>query len=103
MRYRRNYYITHSEVCRTRARNYAINNPDKVKTYLDRFNKKHPTYRRDVERIRVAVTDELIFNFLENCGDRGVDDYTSYLSTQGVSEQHIKWFRVGVQEHLLGA
>ena len=100
MRYRRNYYITHSEICRTRARNYALNNPDKVKTYLDRFKKTHPTYRRDMTRIRVAAVEPLIFQFLDGGFDKDINDFIDYLRSHGTPEQHLKWFRVDVQPFL---
>lgn len=94
------YYISHAKIYQERAKKFAINNPDKVKTYLDRFTKKHPTYRRDVTRVRVAAVEPLIFQFLDGGFDRDIGDYVSYLQVEGVPDQHIRWFQVDIQPFL---
>ena len=90
------YYISHAKIYQERAKKFATNNPDKVKTYLDRFTKKHPTYRRDVTRVRVAAVEPLIFQFLDNGFSRDIDGYISYLRNNGIPEKHIRWFKVDV-------
>ena len=102
-KYRHDYYLNHIEYYRAKNKKYAADNPEKMEEYAKQFHINHPHYERDLRRKRKAVTEPLIFQFLDNCFGNNIDGYITYLRNRGVPEQHIKWFKVDIQKYLRGA
>ena len=98
--YRHDYYLNHIEYYRAKNKKYAADNPEKMKEYAKQFHINHPHYERDLSRKRKAVTEPLIFQFLDNGFSGDVDGFIAYLRNIGIPEQHLKWFKVDIQKYL---
>ena len=100
--YRYDYYLNHIEYYRAKNKKYAADNPEKMKGYAKQFHINHPHYERDLSRKRKAVTEPLIFQFLDNGFSGDVDGFIAYLRDKDIPKQHIRWFKVDVKKHLEG-
>ena len=98
--YRHEYYLNHLEYYQVKNKKYAVDNPEKMEEHAKQFHIRHPHYERDLSRKRKAVTEPLIFQFLDNGFSSEIGGYVSYLRAKGVLEKHIRWFMVDVQKHL---
>ena len=98
--YRQQYYQNHIVYFRAKNKKYATENPEKMEGYTKQFHINHPHYERDLKRKRKAITEPLIFQFLDNGFGSDISGYISYLRSRGIPEQHIKWFKVDVRKHL---
>ncbi|MCK4348794.1 MAG: hypothetical protein KAW47_09280 [Thermoplasmatales archaeon] len=97
--YRHEYYIQHKDQHYQYYLKWCGENSVQAAANRERWDDAHPHYYRDYMRKRKAVTEPLIFGFLDNCsGD--MDGFIIYLRTQDVPEQHLKWFKVDIQKYL---
>ena len=96
--YYKKYYQQHKDRMDQQHDNWRKTNPKQVKVILDRWLAKTPHYSRDDKRKRTAVTEPLIFQFLDNGFD--LNDFISCLQSDGIPEQHIRWFKTDVQKHI---
>lgn len=101
--YRQEYYLNHIAYYRAKNKKYAADNPKKMEEYVKRFHIRHPHYERDLRRRRNAITEPLVFQFLDNSFSGDIDSFITHLRNRGISEQHLKWFKVDVKKHLEGA
>ena len=100
--YRQKYYITHIGYYQAKNKKYAADNPKKMEDYGKQFHIRHPHYERNRIRKRKAITEPLIFQFLDNGFSGDTDSFISYLRNKGIPEQHVKWFKTDVKKHLEG-
>lgn len=98
--YRQEYYLNHIAYYRAKNKKYAADHPKKMEEYAKQFHIQHPHYERDVKRRRNAITEPLIFQFLDNGFSGDVDGFILHLQIMGIPEKHINWFKVDVQKHL---
>ena len=96
--YHHEYYMQHKARYYQQFRDWCKANPKRAKDIRDAWLAKNPHYQRDYQRKRKAVTEPLIFRFLDNGSN--IEGYMSFLRNQGISEQHIKWFKKDVQKYL---
>jgi hypothetical protein len=96
--YKREYYEQHRDRYNQQYLKWCKDNPKKAKAIRERWLAKNPHYSRDYERKRKAVTDSLIFRFLDNGLGSNMEGYISYLRNRGVPEQHVKWFRKDMEK-----
>ena len=100
--YKREYYEQHRDRYNQQYLKWCRDNPKKAKAIRDRWLANNPHYARDYERKRKAVTDSLIFRFLDNGPGSDMEGYISYLRNRGVPEQHVKWFRKDMEKIIEG-
>lgn len=98
--YKREYYKQHRDKYNQQYLKWCKDNPKKAKAIRDRWLTNNPHYSRDYLRKRRAVTESLIFRFLDNGIGSDIDGYISYLRNRGVSERDIGWFRKDVQKYM---
>lgn len=98
--YRHGQYEQHKEYHYQKYREWCKDNPKAAATIQKRWRDANPHYYRDYMRKRKAVTEPLIFEFLDNGFSDDVEGYIAYLRSRGVPEKCINWFRVDVQKHL---
>ena len=98
--YKKVYYQQHKDHYNQLVADWRKDNPIRAKAIADCWLAKHPHYQRDYQRKRKAATEPLIFEFLDNGSGSDIDGYISYLRNRGVTEQHIRWFKVDVRKHL---
>ena len=98
--YKREYYKQHRDRYIQQYLKWCRDNPKQAKAIRDRWLANNPHYARDYERKRKAVTESLIFEFLDSGFGSDIDVYITYLRNRGVLEQDINWFRKDVQKHL---
>lgn len=99
-KYRHEYYMQHKDHYYQKYLDWCNENPERAKTIQKRWRDAHPYYYRDYMRKRNAVTELLIFEFLDNGFEKDIDDYIFHLRNRGIPEQHINWFRTDVKKHL---
>ena len=98
--YRHGYYAEHKDYHHQKYRDWCKNNPVQATAIQKRWRDRNPHYYRDYMRKRKAITEPLIFQFLDNGFDSDIDGYIFYLRSRGIPEKHIRWFKVDVQKHL---
>jgi hypothetical protein len=98
--YKRTYYLQHKAHYNQLIRKWRKDNPIQAKVIADRWLAKRPHYQRDYRRKRKAITEPLIFEFLDNSFSGDVNGFIAYLRSTGIPEQHIRYFKVDVQKHL---
>lgn len=98
--YRHEYYEQHKEYHYQKYCDWCIDNPKGAAAIQKRWRTANPYYYRDYMRNRKAVTEPLIFEFLDNGFESDTDEYILYLRSRGISEKHIRWFQKDVQKHL---
>jgi len=91
-RYKDYHYQKYLEWCR--------DNPEGWAKIQKRWRDANPHYYRDYMRKRKAVTEPLIFEFMDNGFDNDIDSYVTYLRNNGVPEKHINWLKVDIKKHL---
>ena len=97
--YHHEYYINHKEHYYQQFRDWCKANPKRITKIRHRWLAKNPHYQRDYQRKRKAVTEPLIFQFLD-CFGGDMDGFITYLRTKDVPEQHLKWFKKDVGKHI---
>jgi hypothetical protein len=95
--YKTEYYKQHRDRYNQQYLKWCKDNPKQAKAIRDRWRAKNPHYSRDYERKRKAVTESLIFQFLDNGVGSDIGGYIIYLRNRGVPEHHIGWFRKDVE------
>ena len=100
--YKREYYKQHRDRYNKQYLQWCRDNPKQTKAIRDRWLANNPHYARDYERKRKAVTESLIFQFLDNGVGSNMDGYISYLRNRGVSERDIGWFKKGMGKMIEG-
>ena len=100
--YKREYYEQHRARYNQQYLKWRKDHPIQAKAIRDRWLAKNPHYQRDHQRKRKAVTDSLIFRFLDNGLGSDMEGYVSYLRNRGVPEQHVKWFRKDMEKIIEG-
>ena len=100
--YKREYCKQHRDRYNQQYLKWCRENPKKAKAIRDRWLAKNPHYQRDHQRKRKAVTDSLIFRFLDNGLGSDMEGYISYLRNRGVPKQHVKWFRKDMEKIIEG-
>ena len=102
--YHHEYYILHKDHYYQQFRDWCKANPKRITKIRHRWLAKNPHYQRDYQRKRKAITDPLVFHFLDYGGSGSdIDGYVIYLRNRGIPEQHVNWFLKDVQKHLEGA
>lgn len=101
--YKAIYYQQHKDHYNKLTVEWRKANPIQAKAITDRWLASRPHYQRDYQQIRKATTEPLIFQFLDNGFSEDIDGYVTYLRNKGVSEKHIRWFKVDVKKYLEGA
>ena len=96
--YKREYYEQHRGRYNQQYLKWCRDNPKKAKAIRGRWLANNPHYARDHNRKRKAVTDSLIFQFLDNGVGSNMDGYILYLRNRGVSERDIGWFKKGMEK-----
>lgn len=97
--YKKDYYQQLKDYHHQKYRDWCKDNPERAKAIQKRWRDAHPHYYRDYIRKRKAVTEPLIFEFLDNGNfDSDIDDFIVYLRDKAIPGQHIKWFKVDVQK-----
>lgn len=82
-------------------RDWRQQNPEQAAKMRERWLKQNPSYYANYIQERGAVTDALIFQFLDNgFGDGTLEEFIVFLQAEKVPEKHIGWFRVGVKKEL---
>ena len=100
--YKREYYMKHRDRYNQRYLKWCKDNPEKAKAIRDRWLANNPHYQRDHNRKRKAVTESLMFEFLDNRVGSDIDSYILYLRNRGVSERDIGWFKKSVEKMIEG-
>ena len=98
--YHKRYYEQHKDVMNQQHDTWRKANPERVKEILYRWLTKTPHYSRDYKRKRTAITDQLIFQFLDNGFRDKINDFISCLQRKGIPAQHIKYFKKDVKKYL---
>lgn len=98
--YQHQYYINHKGLYYRSNREWCKNHPKNVAAAQQRWHKRNPAYYRDYIRKRVAITDPLIFQFLDGGFDNNIEGYIEYLHSQKTPEQYIGWFQKDIQKYM---
>ena len=98
--YKKDYYQRHKAHYHQLVAKWRKDNPIRAKAIADHWLAKYPHYQRNYSRKRKAVTEPLIFEFLDNGFSDDIDGFITYLRNRGVPEQHLNWFRKDIQKHL---
>ena len=99
--YHKNYYQSNKDRMDQRHDTWRKANPERVKAIFYRWLAKNPHYSRDDKRKHTAVVEPLMFEFIDNGFDEGdLNDFISCLRSDGISEQHIGWFKTDVQKYI---
>lgn len=98
--YSRNYYKDHKDHYNQKTKEWRNANPIQAKAIADRWLETRPHYQRDYQRKRKAIVEPLIFEFLDNGFDGDVDGFVEHLQSEGVPEQHIKYFKKDLKKYL---
>ena len=101
--YKKAYYQQHKGHYKQLTAEWRKANPIQAKAITDRWLATRPHYQRDYQRKRKAITEPLIFFFLDNSASRDIDGYITYLRGRGIPEQHVNWFKADIKKHLEGA
>ena len=101
--YRHEYYMQHKDYHYQKYRDWCKDNPVQAAAIQKRWRDAHPHYYRDYMRQRKAVTEPLVFEFLDNGFNGNLDGFITYLKGEGIPEQQLNWFKVDVKKHLEGA
>ena len=99
-KYRHEYYEQHKDYHYQKYRDWCKDNPVQAAAIQKRWRDTNLHYYRDYMRKRKAVTEPLIFTFIDNGFSGDVEGYIAHLRDSGVSEKHIRWFRKDVEKHL---
>ena len=76
-------------------------NPERATKMREQWLKQNPSYYTNYIEERRAVTDALIFQFLDNgFGGGTLEEFITFLKEEGVEEKHIGWFRADVKKEL---
>ena len=82
-------------------RKWHKENQKKVAKIQKRWRDGNPNYYSNYMRERKGVSEDLIFQFLDNgFGNGTMEDFITFLQAEGVPEKHIGWFKVDVQKEL---
>lgn len=98
--YQHEYYIQHKDSIYQSYLKWRSDNPKKASVIQQRWRDAHPHYYRDYMRKRKAVTEPLIFQFLDNGFDDDIDGFIPHLRNNGIPEKHINWFKTDVKKYL---
>lgn len=98
--YKREYYMQHKAYHYQKHLDWCKDNQVQAKAIQDRWRASNPYYQRDYQRKRKAVTESLIFQFLDNGVGGDIDGYVTYLRNRGVPERHLKWVLKDVQKYI---
>ena len=98
--YYKNYYEQHKDRMNQQHDSWRKANPKRIKIILDRWLVKNPHYSRDNKRKRTAITEPLIFEFLDYFEEGDLNDFISCLRSDGISEQYIRWFKVDIKKYV---
>lgn len=99
--YKKLYYQQHKDHYNQLVAEWRKANPIQAKAIADRWHAKRPHYQRDYVRKRKAITEPLIFQFLDNGFGNNLDAFILYLRSRGVSEKYIKWFKVDCEKMII--
>ena len=98
--YRHEYYEQHKDYHYKKFRDWCKDNPERAATIQKRWRDRNPHYYRDYMRKRKAVTEPLIFQFLDNGFSGNIDGFTTHLRDRGIPEKHIRWFIKDIRKYL---
>lgn len=98
--YQAEYYKQHRARYNLLSNEWRKANPEQAKFISDRWLATRPHYQRDYQRKRKAIVEPLIFDFMDNGFDGDVDGFVDYLQSEGVPEQHIRYFKKDVEKYL---
>jgi len=89
------------EVQRYNYPDWRLQNPEQAARTRQKWLDAHPSYYANYIQERAAVTDALIFQFLDNgFGGGTLEEFITFLRGDGVSEKHIGWFKADVKKEL---